>query len=96
MSREVVDDVCEAAEAGLDYGFSAGNLQKVNDLCSKGATFEVLQWVFLGTAVAAGGAGAYLLLSSSSEPAEPNAAAKLTLQPRWSPGRASLSATLRF
>jgi len=94
--QEVEDDVCEAAEIGLDYGFSAPNLQKVNDLCSKGATFEVLQWVFLGTAVAAGGAGAYLLLTSNSEPAEPSPAAKLTLQPRWSPGRGSLSATLRF
>jgi hypothetical protein len=94
--QEVVDDVCDAAELGLDYGFSAGNLQKVNDLCSKGATFEVLQWVFLGTAVAAGGVGTYLLLTSGSEPSEPKAAAKLTLQPRWSPGRASLSATLRF
>jgi hypothetical protein len=94
--NEVVNDVCQAAELGAQYGFSAANLQKVDDLCSQGATFEVLQWVFLGTAVAAGGAGTYLLLTSDGEPAEPAGAARLTLQPRWSPGRASLSATLRF
>ena len=98
MPEQVVSDVCDAAEKGSRYGFTPENVGKVNDLCNKGATFEVLQWVFLGTAVAAGGAGTFLLLTSgeeSSEAAGPTAA-KLTLQPRFAPGHASLSATLRF
>lgn len=99
MPRDVVDDVCTAAEGGARYGFTPGNLQKVADLCSKGATFEVLQWVFLGTAVAAGGAGAYLLLTAEGEPEESagsTTANRLTLTPSVGPGKASLSATLRF
>jgi hypothetical protein len=97
MPMEVVDDVCAAAEKGSRYDLSAESVMKVNDLCNKGATFEVLQWVFLGTAVAAGGAGAYLLLTQDGEPSEgAGAAARMTFQPRFAPGRASLSATLRF
>ena len=95
----VVNDVCAAAESGALYGFTRGNLQKVNDLCSKGATFEVLQWVFLGTAVAAGGVGTYLLLTAEGDPAESSAggtASRLTITPRVAPDRASVSATLRF
>jgi hypothetical protein len=94
---EVVTDVCDAADAGSRYDFSEANYQKVADLCSKGATFEVLQWVFLGTAVAAGGTGAYLILSASDdESEEPSEAARLRITPSIGPGHAALSATLRF
>jgi hypothetical protein len=96
--EEVVNDVCDAADAGSRYDFSEGDFQKVADLCSKGATFEVLQWVFLGTALAAGGTGAYLILSASDDEPEdaPRENARLRIQPSIAPNRASLTATLRF
>lgn len=97
MPQEVVTNVCDAAEGGSRYGFSDEQFAKVNDLCSKGNTFEVLQWVFLGTAVAAGGVGTYLVLTSDTGPDESAAAqGRLQLQPRFAPGRATVTATLRF
>lgn len=61
-------------------------------LCNEADTLEVLQYVFLGGAIAAGGVGAYLLLTSK----DPKPSQALTLQPRFAQGRTQISATLRF
>jgi len=93
----VVDDICEEADAGLPHGLSNAEVVEVADLCSKADTFEVLQWVFLGTAVVAGGAGAYILLTDDGGDSD-EAARKATFALRPSFGRdsAHLQATLRF
>jgi hypothetical protein len=103
MSDQVVSDVCKAADAGFKYDLTASDLKGVQSKCHTAATFEVLQWVFLGTAIVSGGVGAYLVMSSNaSEPAprEPEARRKplprFALQPAFGPREARLTAALRF
>jgi hypothetical protein len=91
-----VNDVCrEARDRKLEMD-DPGNTEKAaleasaRDLCGKADTLEVLQYVFLGGAVVAGGVGAYLLLTAPDDPAP------VSLRPRFGPGRASLTATYRF
>ncbi|MDH5670532.1 MAG: hypothetical protein OEZ06_00175 [Myxococcales bacterium] len=62
-----VPDVCVEAGDGAGYGLSAQQLESVRDICSSGETFELLQYVFLGTAALAGGLGAYFLLDGDGE-----------------------------
>jgi hypothetical protein len=67
MGNPEVNDVCKAADIGLTYepqGFDGADVPAVRDLCSTGDTVEVLQYVFLGTAIVSGGLGVYLLLSA--------------------------------
>jgi hypothetical protein len=98
----VYDDVCVAAEDGLPYGLSNDDLNEVADLCGEADTFEVLQWVFLGTALAAGGTGVALILTEADEP-DPEATAggraprpALSLTPRLGRRSGHVTATLRF
>ena len=60
-------DVCDEAEAGHRYGLDAASFKDARDSCRTGATFEVLQYVFIATAVVAGGFGAYLLAADDSD-----------------------------
>jgi len=90
------EDVCTLADDNrVPSGFS-GKLSTVKDQCSVGATFEVLQYVFLGTALAAGGIGAYVLLSSDDDEGVAGSGSTLALQPRVGRDSASVTATLRF
>ncbi len=93
-----IEDVCVPAKKGLPYGLSGEEVNEVADLCYRADTFEVLQWVFLGTGVVTGGLGVYLLLVHE-DPSDARASAgraPLSLSPSVSPDSAKLSATLRF
>ena len=62
-----VDDVCAEADAGEAYGLGA-RLKDVRSACGRGVTFEILQWVFIGTGVVSAGLGVYFLLDDDGEP----------------------------
>ncbi|MGD8862678.1 MAG: hypothetical protein PVI30_21890 [Myxococcales bacterium] len=90
-----VQDVCEEAERGEDFGDSSLDLSRVKDLCSQGATFEVLQFVFLGTAVASGALALVFLLDDDGEQAAAPGPS-LALEPHLGPDSGFLNARLRF
>ncbi|MDH5673767.1 MAG: carboxypeptidase-like regulatory domain-containing protein [Myxococcales bacterium] len=95
----VYDDVCDAAHDGLPYSLEHKDVAEVADMCSTSATLEVLQWVFLGTGLAAGGAGVALVLTGASDSDSAAAAAsapRFALLPTVGPGQARLTATLQF
>lgn len=58
-----LDDICAEAEKGNRYSVTEAELKDVDGMCGTGATFEVLQYVFLGTALVSGGIGTYLLVT---------------------------------
>jgi hypothetical protein len=90
-----VTDVCDAADAGLSFEVDAPTFNEVRDQCSRGKTFETLQYVFLATAIVAGGAGAYVLLTDDSSESA-SASRRLALRPAVGVGGASVTAALRF
>ncbi len=89
------DNVCNEARDGTlqrrNPGFAPLE-NSASDLCDEADTLEVLQYVFLGGALAAGGVGAYLLLTDKPAAAQHS----VLIQPRLARGRGFLSATLRF
>jgi hypothetical protein len=101
MSQAVVKDVCTAAKSGAHYGtFTPSEVKDVAGKCNTADTFEVLQWVFLGTAVASGAAGTFLVLTADggkSDDQERGARGpSLVVLPVVGPQTAMLNATLRF
>lgn len=88
-------NVCNAARAGDLNGGSAARRDSVVSMCGEADTLEILQYVFLGIAVAAGATGAVFLITGigvdggSSEQA-------FMLTPSFGPGGASIDARLRF
>jgi hypothetical protein len=94
-------DACDAALNGDDAGMlSATQLRDFKSQCRTGRTFQVLQWVFLGAAVVAAGAGVYVLIGEGSKN-EIKAKAqrplpRFTLQPWVERHTIALDATLRF
>jgi hypothetical protein len=87
-------DVCREAEDGTLTGREPDKEAlelSARDLCRKADTLEVLQYLFLGGALAAGGVGAYLLLTSSSDSGK-----GVSLRPRLGRGHASLTASYQF
>lgn len=92
-----VQDVCDEALSGSPYPQSGANLSDIQDMCKRGRTFEVLQWVFLGSAVLSGGAGAYLLVTEDSDDGQARRRGpSLSLRPRVGLGEARLDAKLTF
>lgn len=65
-------DVCREAERGRTYGTTTRTVGRVQDLCKEASLLEVLEYVFLGTAVAALGTGGYLLFTDGEETVEVN------------------------
>jgi hypothetical protein len=63
-----VDDVCDEAAAGKPYSLGVQRLKDVRSACERGVTFEILQWVFMGTALVSAGVGIYVLLDDDGEP----------------------------
>lgn len=66
-----VSDVCDEASAGRRYGMDASSFREVKSACSRGTTFEILQFVFIGGAVVTGGLAAYFLTSGGGSKERP-------------------------
>jgi hypothetical protein len=66
----------------------------VRDMYSQGSTFEILQYVFLGVAVAAGATGIILLVMDSSSSHEE--ATTVSLIPSFGPNSGSMQLRVRF
>jgi hypothetical protein len=99
QQNPMVKNVCDEAEAGISYTLSPKRLSEVQDSCSQGDTYEVLQYVFLGAAVVSGGLSAYFLLSDDDAPGDRRAkhdGPSLAVRPVLGFGSASLDARLRF
>jgi hypothetical protein len=102
LPQDVNNDVCKAAAAGNSYNLTGSEVTQVQSKCNTASTFEVLQWVFLGTALVSGAVGTYLVLSADHGSVhDPDADAlerqpRLSLHPAFGPGTAFVSTTLRF
>jgi hypothetical protein len=90
-----VEDVCAEIETGADYGLGSAQLAQARGSCSHGKTYQVLQFVFLGTALVSGGVGAFLLLGSGPDQA-PTQKPGLALSPAIGKGSLGLHAAWRF
>ena len=92
-----VQDVCSEVDAGKSYNVSGSDFERSIISCNRGQTYQLLQFVFLGSALITGGLGAYLLLGDRPERARAEQRARaLRLQPRFSRNSAELSAQWRF
>ncbi len=94
-----VADVCEAANEGQLFGSGDDaqlRLDEVQSACSQANLLEVLQYVFIGGALAAGGVGAYFLLRSENDQAVPAERRAIRFTPKLSPQAVSLDARMSF
>jgi hypothetical protein len=92
-----VGDACDEAQHGNTYGLGTDVVDDARAACRQGRTFEVLQYVFLGAALASAGAGAYFLLDDESADHAAAGGRSLALLPRVSPrGAAALDLRVRF
>jgi TolB-like protein len=95
-------DACDAAIAGDMGNLSASQLKDFQGQCRTARTFQVLQWVFLGVAVAAAGAGTYVLIADGANSDRRQArrkqprARQFALTPQVDQRNIALTATLRF
>jgi hypothetical protein len=97
---ESADDVCDLADNGDTAGgtVSASELAEVQSLCSRGRTFNMLQWVFLGAGVLTASVGTFILVSESGgeEHAQAKKRPTLTLTPQFDHRSFALQTKLRF
>lgn len=98
-----VADVCQQAKEGNDYSSPGeapfGRLDEITKMCRRASLFEVLQYVFLGTALAGGATGTYLLIREANRPERSQEAAsapKLTLWPTFSGISGRITAKVTF
>jgi TolB-like protein len=92
-----VDDACEELDRGNAHGLNANMLGNADDACSKGKTFDVLQYVFLATAVVSGGVGVYFLLDDEGEAARAGATSRrFAFTPQLGPSGGRLTARVAF
>jgi hypothetical protein len=97
MNPRGVDDVCKEADAGRLYGTSSDVVVAARDACSKGQTFETLQFVFLGVALAAVGAGVYFLVDDEGPETSARAGTPaFVLRPTLAKERAALDLRVSF
>lgn len=98
-------DACTAALSGDNAGdkLDPSQLSDFQGRCRAGRTFQVLQWVFLGVAVVAAGAGTYVLISDGGGSdrnddlqARHKRAPRFELEPLVDTRSLALQATLRF
>lgn len=88
-----VSDVCLEAEAGTltrDKRSQAGLENSARSLCNEADTLEVLQYVFLGSAIAFAGIGTYLLVTDSKRQQT------VSLRPSFRHGQAMIRASVQF
>ena len=90
-----VQDVCTEVELGKRYEVSGSDFERSVISCNRGQTYQLLQFVFLGSALLTGGFGAYLLLGDRTERVHTEERA-LQLAPRFTRSSAELSARIRF
>jgi hypothetical protein len=93
-SNPAVSAVCDEAAAGKDYGLGANALRTVKSSCATGSVFEVLQYVFIGSALVTAGIGTYLLVSGDSS--QEHAPRSLSLKPNLQRRGVGLTAQLEF
>jgi hypothetical protein len=99
---ETADDVCDLADSNdtARGQITGAQLSEVKSLCSRGRTFNLLQWVFLGAGVLTTSVGTFILVSESggSEEQMQAKAARpvLTLSPQFGQRSFELQTTLRF
>jgi hypothetical protein len=86
-----IDDVCAEADSGEAYGLGE-RLENVRDACGRGVTFEILQWVFVGSALVSAGLGSYVLLDDDGEPD----AARASLSPILGKNEAGLKLRIKL
>lgn len=89
------DDVCAEADVGTLYMQNPATVTAARNACSKGQTFEILQYVFLGAAVASAGFGVYFLLDDEASESAARGQT-LALRPAVGPESAELSLRLRY
>jgi len=96
--RPDVEDVCANVDSDNSYGLLASQVEEARISCNRGKTYQLLQFVFLGSALISGGLGAFLILGDTSERDSDHERDKpaLTLQPSFGRGSAALQAKLRF
>jgi hypothetical protein len=86
------DVACDESSIGrLGAGPSAAHIR---DVCSQGNTFEILQYVFLGVAVAAGATGIILFVMDSSGSHDDTTT--VSLVPSFGPNSGSLTLRVGF
>ena len=92
-----VRDVCDEAAAGQHYGLDAQSLQRVQSSCGTGRTFQVLQFVFIGSAVLSSGLSAFLLFGGENADERPLIGkGNFSLHPTVQGRGASLGARFKF
>ena len=95
-----VTDICAEAENGFAYGVDAATLQSTRDACAQGQMFEVLFWVFAGTALASTAlGGAWLLWVADDDETiarRPAQRAHVALRPLATPDAAGLRLRIRL
>jgi hypothetical protein len=93
-----VQDVCAEVDKGNRYSVSPGDFERSNISCNRGQTYQLLQFVFLASALITGGVGAYLLIDDRAEQrrTDQNRQRAMQLQPRFSRTSAELAAQWRF
>jgi hypothetical protein len=87
-----VDDVCDEAARGRPYSIGVERLENVRSACGRGVTFEILQWVFAGSALVSAGFGIYFLLDDEGE----SDAARASLTPVFGNDEAGLQLRLQL
>jgi hypothetical protein len=92
--RPSARDVCDEAASGQSYGLGSADFAKVKSNCSTGRTFEVLQYVFIGSAVISSGLSAFLLFGAA--PQVKVGDAQVTLHPNVGKRGGSVDARFRF
>jgi hypothetical protein len=100
QSNSTARDVCDEADSGKHYGLSTNTFHDAKSACHSGITFEVLQFVFMGSALLTGGLGTYFLVrhddvDTASAQAQRERPA-LSLRPKFSRNSFSMTADVRF
>lgn len=92
-------NACSAARDGAGFGSAVAlnSIEGAVDICDQADRLEILQWVFLAGAVAAGGVGTWLLLTHDTGDDDESAQGMaLRLNSRFDRNSADVTATLRF
>jgi hypothetical protein len=96
-----ISDVCVEAENGKSYGQDPADFEDVQSMCGTADVLEVLQYVFLSTAIVSGGIGAYILIDEAgSDPDDESAGGEapvlMSVRPVFNRSSSSVTATVRF